>query len=96
VRDTVLTADGTAQVLAANSTHRIIRTVGQEVDARGGWATTAGQVITIDVTSLGLYWFQHLNLTDGYGLKWHVVVAQVVGVHTTVGSSVVREIFRLV
>jgi len=83
VSGTVLSADGTSQVIAANSSNRVIRAVGQEVDARGGWATTAGQVITIDVASLGLYWFQHLNLiTDPYGLKWHVAVAQVVSVDT--------------
>jgi hypothetical protein len=81
VRGTVVNADGTSQVIAANSTHRIIRAVGQEVDARGGWPSTAGEVITIDVPSLGLHWFQHLNLTDGYGLKWHVAVAQVVSAH---------------
>jgi len=82
VSGTVLSADGTSQVIAANSSDRVIRAVGQEVDARGGWATTAGQVITMDVPSLGLFWFQHLNMTDPYGLKWHVAVAQVVSVDT--------------
>ena len=80
MRGTVVNSAGTSQVRAANSSNRVIRAVGQEVDARGGWATTAGEVVTIDVASLGLYWFQHLNLTDPYGLKWHVAVAQVVSV----------------
>jgi hypothetical protein len=77
----VVSADGTSQVLAANSTHRVIQAVAQDVDARGGWAKTAGRVYTVDVPSLGLHWFQHLNLTDPYGLKWHVAVAQVVSAH---------------
>jgi len=73
----VVSADGTSLMLAANSSHRVIKAVAQEVNARGGWATTAGQVYTVDVPSLGLHWFQQLNLTDRYGLRWHVAVAQV-------------------
>jgi hypothetical protein len=82
VSGTVITADGASQVLAANSTNRVIGAVARAVNARGGWAATAGQVVTIDVPSLGLFWFQHLNLTDQYGLMWHVAVAQVVNVGT--------------
>ena len=76
--DTTISADGTTQLLAANSSNRVISAVAKEVDERGGWATTSSQVVTIDVPSLGLYWFQHLNLTDQYGLRWQVVVAEVV------------------
>jgi hypothetical protein len=86
VSGTVVTADGTSQVVAANSTDRVIGAVARAVNARGGWASTAGQVVTIDVPSLGLFWFQHLNLTDQYGLMWHVAVAQVVNVVTILGT----------
>jgi hypothetical protein len=75
--DTTLSADGTTQLLATNSSNRVISSVAREVDKRGGWAKTSGEVVTTDVASLGLYWFQHLNLTDQYGLRWHVVVAEV-------------------
>lgn len=67
------------QVPANASSIEIINKISKYIEEEvGGWIAANGTVLTVDITGEGLYWAQSTELTDEYGLHWHVVVAELV------------------
>lgn len=71
----------TSLLKATLCTDRVIAAVAQEVERVAGvgenkWDDLNSTVRTLLVPQKGLHWFQSLELTDPYGLHWHVVVAE--------------------
>ena len=64
---------------ARNNTNAVIGAVANSVMSEfGGWDAASGLVKIVDVAPIGLHYYQSLNLTDDYGLHWHVAVVEVV------------------
>mmetsp|Transcript_38171 Transcript_38171/g.49396 ORF Transcript_38171/g.49396 Transcript_38171/m.49396 type:complete len:453 (-) Transcript_38171:2219-3577(-) len=60
--------------LIANVAQKIERN--QDNNGIGGWIAANGTIFTSQIDGKGLYWAQSTELTDDYGLHWHVVLVE--------------------
>jgi serine/threonine protein kinase/membrane protein implicated in regulation of membrane protease activity len=76
--------DDLEQIVANESSVAVISAIANHIEkprnagGLGGWVAANGTVMTIDVDGEGLYWAQSTELTDAYGLHWHIVVSELV------------------
>jgi len=75
---------GVNQVRANSSNVQVIQSVALKVQSEFGdnWTRADGVVMTVDAGTEGLYFAQSQELSDGFGIVWHIVVAETVSCDT--------------